>query len=179
MKPQREETLIGLNPNSYRWYRRWEVDSLEYAHTLPPDAKAWLERFLREDYDADTGLLNPEKHARKCAKCRDGKPCNKRREGPPIHRDEVEVKAEHLPPRWRRWWGKQLELWPVLCADWLNARAGMQVAQWKDRRRECFRRQNYAYDDVYSRGAVTLWEDFDRVDTDGNVAPPSEEMTSG
>lgn len=162
---------IGLRYHAYRPHRRWAVDSLEYADRLPPAEQAWLERFLREHYDADTELLNPERHLRKCRRCQNGEPCNKRREGPAIHRDEVVVSADDLPKRWRRWWGRQLELWPPLCAEWLNRRAGRQVAVWRDNRRECFRRQNYAYADVYSRGAVSLWEDLDRVDSEGNLAP--------
>lgn len=174
MSPQPK--AIGLKRGAYRPYRQWAVDSLEYADRLPAAEKVWLERFLREYYDADTALLNPEKHARKCAKCQRGEPCNKNRQGGPIHRDEVVVAEEHLPRRWRRWWGKQLELWPPLCAEWLNrAHGGVQVAVWRDNRRECFRRQNYAYDDVYSRGGVSLFEDLDRVDADGNVVPVSSE----
>lgn len=158
--------LIGLKRGAYRWYRQWAVDSLEYVDKLPPAEQAWMERFLREHYDADTELLNPERHLRKCRRCQNGEPCNKRREGPAIHRDEVVVAEEYLPRRWRRWWGKQLELWPQLTASWLNAKAGTEVAVWRDYRRECFRRQNYAYDDVYSRGAVSLWDDFERHDGD-------------
>jgi len=163
--------LIGLKRSAYRPYRQWAVDSLEYADKLPPDAQAWLERFLREHYDADTELLNPERHLRKCRRCRNGEPCNKRREGPAIHRDEVVLTDECvLPRRWRRWWGKQLELWPALVAEWLNrAHGGVEVATWRDYRRECFRRQNYAYDDVYSRGGVSLWEDLERVEAEGLV----------
>lgn len=36
-------------------------------------------------------------------------------------------------------------------------------------RRECYRRQKAAYEDVYSRGRVSLWEDYDGVDTEGVV----------
>lgn len=38
-------------------------------------------------------------------------------------------------------------------------------------RRECYRRQNYAYFDAHSRGLVGLWEDFDCVDAEGKVTP--------
>lgn len=39
-----------------------------------------------------------------------------------------------------------------------------------DLRRECYRLQKSAYEDVYSRGRVTLWEDYDGVDTERKVA---------
>lgn len=39
-----------------------------------------------------------------------------------------------------------------------------------DLRRECYRRQKYAHDDVYSRGNVTLWSDYDFVDGEGQIA---------
>lgn len=38
-----------------------------------------------------------------------------------------------------------------------------------DLRRECYRRQNYAYYDAHSRGLVNLWEDFNSVDTEGHL----------
>lgn len=41
-----------------------------------------------------------------------------------------------------------------------------------DLRRECYRRQKYAYDDVYSRGNVTLWADYEGVDATGAVSSP-------
>ena len=34
-------------------------------------------------------------------------------------------------------------------------------------RRECYRLQKSAYEDVYSRGRVTLWEDYEGVDEHG------------
>lgn len=165
---------IGLRYHAYRPHRRWAVDSLDYAERLPADEKRWLEQFLREYYDADNDLLSPERHAARCGECKAGRPCKKQVLGRPLHRDAVVVAEEYLPRRWRRWWGKQLELWPPLCADWLNRHAGKQVAVWRDNRRECFRRQNYAYADVYSRGAVSLWEDLDRVDSEGNLAPSED-----
>lgn len=42
-----------------------------------------------------------------------------------------------------------------------------------DLRRECYRRQKSAYEDAYSAGRVSLWEDFDSVDSSGNVASTS------
>lgn len=38
-------------------------------------------------------------------------------------------------------------------------------------RRECYRLQKSAYEDVYSRGRVTLWEDYEGVNSEGVVAP--------
>ena len=38
-----------------------------------------------------------------------------------------------------------------------------------DMRRECYRLQKSAYEDVYSRGRVTLWEDYEGVDESGTV----------
>ena len=39
-----------------------------------------------------------------------------------------------------------------------------------DLRRDCYRRQTQSYWDAQSSGRVALWEDFDGVDTAGNVA---------
>ena len=39
-------------------------------------------------------------------------------------------------------------------------------------RRECYRLQKSAYEDVYSRGRVCLWADFDSVDECARVAQP-------
>lgn len=39
-----------------------------------------------------------------------------------------------------------------------------------EQRRDCYRAQNYANTDAFSRGRVALWEDYDGVDSDGNRA---------
>ena len=44
---------FGLKARAFKPSRRWAVDNLDYARTLPEDAKAWLEKFNREFYDAD------------------------------------------------------------------------------------------------------------------------------
>ena len=43
----------GLRQRAFKPARRWAVDNLDYARTLPAEERAWLERFNREFYDAD------------------------------------------------------------------------------------------------------------------------------
>lgn len=52
--------------------RRWQMDHHEpseggYAHLLPPEARAWLERFDREVYAVDAQLVRTGLHADRVA----------------------------------------------------------------------------------------------------------------
>lgn len=55
-----EPPEYGLRPGAFRPGRRWSVDNVGpggYADKLPPEARAWLEQFNREYYDADNRTL--------------------------------------------------------------------------------------------------------------------------
>jgi hypothetical protein len=49
----------GLRNRAFKPSRRWAVDNLDYARTLPPEEKAWLEKFNREFYDGDFRGVDP------------------------------------------------------------------------------------------------------------------------
>lgn len=130
----------GLTRGAFRQYRRAFVDNLEYADRLPPSAKAWLERFNREYYDADNRLLKSPWA---------------------LHRDVLEVDDEApIPPRWKRWWGRQMELWPEVAAAALNRFAGHEVARVRHMKRDCYQLQNLAFRDAYAfKGVVHVDDD--------------------
>ena len=55
-----EPPEYGLKPGAFRPGRRWAVDNVGpggYADKLDPEARAWLEQFNREYYDADNRAL--------------------------------------------------------------------------------------------------------------------------
>lgn len=132
------------------------VDCLEdgYVDELPPAEKAWMERFLREYYDADNRLLKAPTA---------------------LHRDLLVVdKDADIPKRWRRWWGRQGEMWPEVVADALNRHCDREVARVKHLKRECFGLQNAAYRDIYSARGVVHLEDLGAESwLSGTEAPPA------
>ena len=130
---------LGLTKGAYRPYRRDMVDNLDYAERLPPEAKAWLERFNREYYDADNRLLKSPFA---------------------LHRDRLEWDSDApIPTRWRKWWGRQMEVWPEVAAQALNSVVGEEVARVKHLRRDCYQLQNLAFRDAYAFKGVVHVED--------------------
>lgn len=150
---------LGLSRGAYRPYRRDFVDNLEYAERLPPDAKAWLERFNREYYDADNRLLKSPQA---------------------LHRDRLEVdKDAVVPKRWRRWWGRQGELFLEVAASALNLVCDREVARVRHGRRECYQLQNLAHRDIYAARGVAYLEDLGAESwlSDGEAPPARSRNT--
>lgn len=146
---------IGLTRSAYRHYRRDFVDSLSdgYIDRLSPADRDWMERFLREEYDADNRLLKSSRA---------------------IHRDYVRVaKGTVIPKRWRHWWGRQGELFLDVAANALNMACDAEVASVRYMRKECYGLQNAAYRDAYAyRGVVHV--ENDEQFSGGESAPPAE-----
>ena len=127
----------------YRPQRRAQMDHHDrrggYAHRLPPSERAWLERFDREFYAVDAVRV---------------------REG--LHADRLKPEAvERLPERMRRWWGRQVEMWPALALRAALKAVGMSEKEAVDSslRRSLYQAQNAATRDVYSLGRVVYLEE--------------------
>lgn len=64
-----KEPEYGLTKRGHYRHRQWAVDNLDYAKTLPPDARAWLEKFNREFYGtsfSDESLHSTQEQKRAC-----------------------------------------------------------------------------------------------------------------
>jgi hypothetical protein len=138
---RRNRKPLGFSLGAYRRQRQWAVrDTLEAARLqrLPPGARAYYERFLREYYAVDARGV---------------------REG--LHADRL--KPEHvrrLPARVRRWWGRQLELWPARAARWAAGALGLKEKDLDTSlRRSLYIDQNRATRDVFSLGRVEYLEE--------------------
>jgi hypothetical protein len=135
---------LGFSLGAYRPQRHEAVaDVLRYGQLdrLPPSARAYYERFLREYYAVDAKGV---------------------REG--LHADRL--KPEHvrkLPRQVRRRWGRQRELWPALAVRWAAAALGLSAKDLDSTlRRSLYTDQNSAARDVTSLGrCVSLEEDQD------------------
>lgn len=133
---------LGFSLGAYRPQRHEAVrDVLQNGRLsrLPPAARAYYERFLREYYAVDARCV---------------------REG--LHADRL--KPEHvrqLPAHVRRWWGRQAELWPALAVRWAAKALGLSAKDLDSSlRRSLYTDQNRAGRDVYSLGrTVPLEED--------------------
>lgn|ERR1044072_8116330 len=136
--------LDPFRPGSYRPQRRDAVfDLLDdgYVQRLPPTAKQWMTRYLREQYGANAMAL------------RDG-----------LHADVP--RAVGGPARPRRWWRGVERLWPTLTPEQREratrrARAvGLRLQTDASRRRAAYAEQNAATRDVYSLRRVVYLEEL-------------------
>lgn len=111
------------------------LDVLEHGKltALPPAAQRYYEGFLREYYAVDAVRV---------------------REG--LHHDRLKREQEALlPARMRRWWGRQLELWPALAVRAAATRLGLTSKDLDSSlRRSLYVNQNAATRDVFSLGRV-------------------------
>lgn len=135
------EKPLGFRLGAYRPQRHEAVrDVLQHGRLerLPSAARAWYEGFLREYYAVDAKRV---------------------REG--LHADRL--KPEHvaqLPPRVRRWWGKQGELWPALAVRWASKALGLKAKDLDSTlRRSLYVDQNRATRDVFALGRVQPMEE--------------------
>lgn len=150
---------LGLSRGAYRPYRRDFVDWLEYADKLDPKSLEFMERFSREYYDADNRLLKSSQA---------------------LHRDRLEVdKDVVVPKRWRRWWGRQGELFLEVAASAINLACDREVARVRHGRRECYQLQNLAHRDIYAAKGVAYLEDLGAESwlSDGE-APPARSVST-
>lgn len=136
--------LDPLRVGAYRPQRRDAVcDLLDdgYVQRLPPKARQWMERYMREQYGANATALRTGLHA------------------------DV-PRAASGPVRARRWWRGVERLWPTL-SEQQRARAvrGAAAARLVLRndpslRRAVYAEQNAATRDVYSLRRVVYLEEL-------------------
>lgn len=148
MRPHHKVPLDQFQVGAYR-RQRWDAvtDLLGdgYVQRLPPSAKQWMARYMREQYGANATDL---------------------RTG--LHGDRLRPESvERLPARVRRWWGKQLEMWPAIAVDAAIRALGRDPDCKKDReavvdaslRRAVYADQNRATRDVYSLRRVVYLDE--------------------
>lgn len=127
---------LGFSRGAYRPQRHHAVmDVLEHGNLdlLPPAAARYYEGFLREYYAVDAVRV---------------------REG--LHHDRLKAEQEErLPSRMRRWWGRQLELWPALAVRAAAKRLGLGPKDLDSSlRRSLYVDQNAATRDVFSLNRI-------------------------
>lgn len=138
------QPLDQLRLGAYR-RTRWDAvaDLLDdgYVQRLPPEAKAWMSRYMREHYGANATAL---------------------RSG--LHADVPRVKSG--PVCARRWWRGVERLWPSLSQQQRDramrgaAKARLVLEADPSLRRSVYAEQNAATRDVYSLRRVVYLEEL-------------------